>query len=146
VWGKRQGAEAMTLETVLGALLCLQPAAPHAARHAQIVWEVTRDPEEIAALLVTGTRESSWRTGCVQGILGAGTYGLGFPYGHWACGPLKVQALMSLQAYYDKGAAWDWGHAIQGYLGARSRRHPEVQRRIALFELTKERLDCACCI
>ena len=114
--------------------------------HARIISQIAGDESEAAALLVTGTRESSWRLGCVQGIGGAGTYGLGYPYWSWSCAPLKVQAQMSLQAYHDKGAPWNWHHAIQGYLGARSRRHPEVQKRIELFEITRERLECNCCL
>src|SRR5713101_7918903 len=110
----------MTLEIVLAALLSLTPRAPHAKHHAQIILSTTQDEAEIAALLVTGTRESEWKTGCVRGIGGAGTYGLGYGYWRWACAPLKIQAQMSLQAYWDKGAPWNWNHAIISYLGART--------------------------
>lgn len=138
----------MNLAALVAALLCLAPHTPEklATRHARVILQTAADESEAAALLVTGTRESSWHLGCVQGIGGAGTYGLGFPYWRWACAPLKVQAHIALVAYHDKGAPWDWDHAIQGYLGARSRKHPEVQRRIALFEITRERLECACCL
>ena len=134
------------LATVLAALLSLAPQTPPrlAERHARIVTMVTSDLDETAALLVTGTRESSWRLGCVQGIGGRGTYGLGYGYAQWACGPLKIQALVALQAYRDKGSFYDFHHAIIHYLGARTIQEPEARRRIELFEQTRERLKCAC--
>lgn len=134
----------MTLEVVLAALLSLAPHAPHATHHAQIILATTQDEAEIAALLVTGTRESEWRVGCIQGIGGRGTYGLGYGYTQWACAPLKIQAQMSLQAFLDKGAPWSWEHAFIAYLGAKTIREPEAQRRIDMFNLTRERLRCAC--
>ena len=136
------------LPIVLAALFCLQPTTPpaRALRHARTIVAVASTEDEAAALLVTGTRESSWRLGCVQGIGGAGTYGLGYGYRRWACGPLKVQAMMSLQAYRDKGAPEAWDHAIIHYLGAKTIQEPEARRRIALFELTRERIACACCL
>lgn len=138
----------MNLPTLLAALLCLAPHTPEriAARHARTILATTSDEDEIAALLVTGTRESEWRLGCVQGIGGAGTYGLGVGYQRWACGPLKIQVQMSLQAYRDKGAPWNWKGAFVHYLGAKSLRHPEARRRVEMFELTRERLACSCCI
>jgi hypothetical protein len=134
------------LQIVIAALLALAPhTAPKLAeRHARVILGVASDEEQIAALLVTGTRESEWRTGCVRGIGGAGTYGLGYGYWRWACAPLKIQAQMSLQAYHDKGAPDAWEHALIGYLGAKSIRDHEAFRRIQLFWLTKERLRCAC--
>jgi hypothetical protein len=138
----------MNLAIILGALLCLAPHTPEkrAAMHASIIQRIASTDDEAAALLVTGTRESDWRVGCVQGIGGAGTYGLGHGYKRWACAPLKIQALMSLQAYQDKGAPDAWHHAIIGYLGARTIQEPEARRRIAMFEVTRERLACACCL
>jgi hypothetical protein len=135
------------LPALVAALLCLSPHTPErlATRHARVILGATSSEEEAAALLVTGTRESSWRLGCVQGIGGAGTYGLGYGYQRWACAPLKVQAQMSLQAYRDKGAPWNWHGAIVKYLGARTIREPEAARRIQLWEETKSRLECNCC-
>lgn len=112
--------------------------------HARVIQRVTRDLDETAILVVTGYRESSWHFGCVQGIGGRGTYGLGYGYADWACGPLKIQALVSLQAYRDKGAPDAWNHAIIRYLGAKTIREPEARRRIEMFDLTRERLRCAC--
>lgn len=137
----------MNLSVLVAALLCLSPQTPErrAERHARVILGASSNEDEAAALIVTGTRESSWRLGCVQGIGGAGTYGLGVGYARWACAPLKIQAQMSLQAYRDKGAPDAWHHAIIKYLGARSVQEPEARRRIAMFELTRERLACACC-
>jgi len=136
----------MNLPTIVAALLCLAPFTPPKAAetHAKIILRTTSDESEAAALIVTGTRESSWRFGCVRGIGGAGTYGLGYGYRRWACAPLKIQAQMSLQAYEDKGAPNNWHGAIIRYLGARTIQEPEARRRIEMFELTRARLECKC--
>jgi hypothetical protein len=134
------------LPVLIAALLCLAPLTPPrlAEKHARVILGTAQDEDEAAALLVTGTRESSWRLGCIEGIGGRGTYGLG--YRSWACGPLKVQAQMSLQAYRDKGAPYNWTGAIIHYLGARTVREPEAARRIEMWHLTRERLACRCCL
>jgi hypothetical protein len=134
------------LPTLVAALLCLAPLTPTrtAEKHARVILDAASDESEAAVLLVTGTRESTWRFGCIRGIGGRGTYGLGYGYSRWACAPLKVQAQMSLVAYHDKGAPWSWQHAIIGYLGAKSLREPEARLRVDLFEKTRERLECKC--
>lgn len=136
----------MTFEIILAGLFTLAPLTPTktAEKHARVILSVAEDEDEAAALLVTGTRESTWRGGCAIGIGGAGTYGLGYGYWRWACGPLKIQAQMALQAYYDKGAPYSWHGAIIHYLGARTIREPEAKRRIVMFERTRESLRCAC--
>lgn len=138
----------MTLEIIMAALLCLEPHAPprFATLHARTILRVASNEDEAAILLVTGTRESHWRLGCVQGIGGRGTYGLGYGYDRWACAPLKIQAQMSLQAYEDKGAPYNWHGAIVHYLGAKTLQEPEARRRVEMFELTRERIACACCL
>ncbi len=138
----------MQLETVLAAILSIQPTlAPKlATRHAEIIWQTTREENEVAALIVTAHRETRFKTGCVAGIGGFGTYGLGVGYVKWACGPLKVQAQMSLQALYDKGFDYSPEIGFRGYLGAHSLRYPEVRTRARLFYETRERLYCACSI
>lgn len=136
----------MTLDMVVAAILSLQPAlSPKLAmRHAQVILGAANEENEAAALIVTAHRETRFGVGCIVGLGGWGTYGLGRGYMSWACGPLKIQAQMSLQALYDKGFGYAPQIGFRGYLGARSTRYPEVIERTKLFYETRERLYCAC--
>jgi hypothetical protein len=138
----------VTIEVLIAAILSLQPrlSAKVAERHARTVLEVTGDEDDAAALIVTAHREARFRTNCVIGIGGRGPYGLGVGYSHWACGPMKIAALMSLQALYDKGWAFSERRGFRGYLGAKVDSWPEVGVRMRLWEATRQRIKCACSI
>lgn len=138
----------MTTAAILGAILALRPTVPleRAERHAEAIQAIALSDEEAALLVVTGDRESAWAPGCVRGIGGAGTYGLGEGYWRWSCAELEVQAAVSLRAYREKGWHRSKRRAIAGYLGARSTSWPEAVRRWRLWLLTRERIACACCV
>jgi hypothetical protein len=138
----------MNLVPVLGALLMLRPALQpvKALQNAWAITSVSGDSDEAAALVVVAMRESGGGLGCVEGIGGRGTFGLGVGYADYDCGPLELQALAALQALRDKG--WpNQQKAFTGYLGGhRFEKNTEAQTRYMLWVKTKERIDCACCI
>ena len=136
----------MTLEIVVAAILSLQPTMPEsrAFQHGRAILSITNEENEAAALIVTAHRETRFALGCIEGLGGWGTYGLGYGYRRWACGPLKMQTEMALIALYDKGFNYAPEIGFRGYLGARSLKYPEVIERTKLFYLTRERLYCAC--
>lgn len=136
----------MTPSILIAAILTLRPSlAPELARrHADVIYETTSDEADAAMLIVTAYRETRFKVGCIVGLGGWGTYGLGVGYRHWSCSTLKIQAVMSLQALYDKGWASDELKGIRGYLGAKSDVWPEIGVRVRLWNETRARISCGC--
>lgn len=138
--------QSMTLDIVLAAILSLQPhlKTNAAERYSRAILETTHDASDAAALIVTAHRESSFSLVCVEGIGGRGGFGLGKGYSHWACSTLKIQSVMAMQAFYDKGWPYNERGAFKRYLGATRNDWPEIDVRMRLWQLTRARLDCGC--
>jgi hypothetical protein len=136
----------LTPDAIIGAMLVLRPLTPplHVERISHAIYSASTDENDAAALVVTAIRESDAHIGCIEGIGGRGTFGLGFGYMWAACGPLKIQAQTALQALHDKGAPYNWRGAFRGYLGARSDHWPEIRIRYVLWLETADRIRCAC--
>lgn len=135
----------MTVDVLVAAILSLQNvSAKTATRFAKDIYETTSSEDDAAALIVIAHRESNFSLRCVKGIGGKGSYGLGYGYERWACRSSKIQAVMALQALYDKGWSYDEHWGFRGYLGARSDTWPEIGVRMKLWTLTYERIRCAC--
>ncbi len=138
----------MNLEAVLGALLMLRPALPPrvALTDARAIAIASGNEDDAAALAVTAIRETDGRLGCVEGIGGKGTFGLGVGYWEHACSVPKLQALAALGALQDKGWPWHPKKAFLGYLGGHVfEKNEEAQTRFLLWLNTRENVRCACC-
>jgi hypothetical protein len=138
----------VNLEAVLGALLMLRPALkPRVAlTDARAIAIASGNEDDAAALVVTAVRETDGRLGCVEGIGGRGTFGLGYGYFEHACDVPKIQALSALQALYDKGWPWHPRKAFLGYVGGHDEtKNEEAQTRFVLWLHVRENVKCACC-
>lgn len=139
-----------TTETIVASLLMLVPALPtsQAEHHADIIHQTSGDRDEQAALLVSLARESAgdWDVErcAVHGMGGEGAYQLGIGYQAFACAAPVIQARTALRALHEKG----WPQplkAFRGYLGATGH-SKEALLRLSLWQVTRERLACSCCL
>ncbi len=137
----------MNAELVVGALLMLAPAASDrtADRFAVAIAHAAGDDMAAAAgLTVTVVREGGLdpdvETCRIAGQGGLGAFQLGPGWQH-RCDAMPKQAETALRALRLR----PWPDTFAAYLGSGPAYH-EARARVALWTVTKERLECACCL
>lgn len=153
----------MVLETIVS--LAIQARSPMLApRRADymasaILYAAGENVDDIAALIVTGERESGWlgfvEVCAVEGLGGWGAFGVSDLWERWypggTCGSIgrqarAAQAILTWRPRHPVPALREEPRVMFGrYIGARAGwRHPEAQRRAAIFWTVRDMVICAC--